>query len=306
MNTRRLQAIHLASLLLLAVAFLTASCDQKDLVYDGEDTTLRVVFDWQLAPNSAPEGMTILFFPADSRSMSWRFDIAGRDGGNVELLSGVYDVLAFNNDLPGVDFTDTDSFNLLSASPRAINDSLTSPTGMLYSAAMTRVAVFPECDGKPGTIRLLPDSISTLYHIRLDSVSGSQRIKTATAILHGPASSVRLSTQLNSTDSCLMAATLRIADGRPDCLETTAAALGAPDVATPRFRLEVIVTTSHGRYSKSFDVTEQVLNCKPHKNVYIYIIGLTIPEADTPDGYGDDVGIEVGVDGWQQIEIIYS
>lgn len=297
------KGIPIAILLLMAVALLTVSCDQKDLVFDGEDTTLRVVFDWQQAPDANPDGMTILFFPADTRSMSWRFDIPGRNGGDIELLSGIYDVLVFNNDLPGIDFTDTDSFNFLSATPRTLSDSLTSTTGMLYSAALTRVAVFPR-EGNLTSIRLKPDSISTVYNIRIDSVSGTQRIKTATAVLRGPASSVCLSTQCNSKDACAMSTLLSFDPDHPDRLRAKAAALGIPDIDNPRFQLEVILTTSHGRYSKTFDVTDQVVNSKTPKNVDIHIIGLLIPEADNPAD--ESVGISVGVDGWQQIEIIYS
>ena len=66
----------------------------------------------------------------------------------------------------------------------------------------------------------------------------------------------------------------------------------------------MIVTTSHGKYSKTFDVTDQVMNSKYPKDVYIHIKGLDIPEADTPSD--PDVGISVGVDGWQLIEITYS
>ncbi len=50
------------------------------------------------------------------------------------------------------------------------------------------------------------------------------------------------------------------------------------------------------------------MNSKHPKDVYINIKGLDIPEADdptNPDG-NSDVGISVGVDGWQLIEIFYS
>ena len=72
--------------------------------------------------------------------------------------------------------------------------------------------------------------------------------------------------------------------------------------------MEIIVTTSHGKYSKTFDVTDQIMNSMHPKDVYINIKGLDIPAADTPTNPDskDDVGISVGVDGCQLIEIIYS
>lgn len=294
-------------LFMLEAVLMVSACTQKELSRGGEDVRLRVQFDWQDALNADPEGMTLLFFPADDQSMSWRFDLQGRDGGEIELLSGVYNIVALNSDLPGVELSDTDSFGLISANARNYADSLTSPTGMLYSAILTEAAVFPS-EASTRTIRLKPDSLSTVYNIRLDSVSGTRRIKTATAVLKGTARSVCLSMQENSADTCCMASPLRIAPDNPERLETIAIGFGRPDLPEPRFYLEVIVTTSHGRYSKTFEVTGQVMNSKYPKNIDIYINGLVIPEADdptNPDG-DHDVGISVGVDGWQLIEIIYS
>ena len=307
MKNARSSILNRIPIILMGWMALLAACAEKDLVYGGEEVDVKVDFDWEDAIEAKPEGMTLIFFPADSSSMSWRFDIPGHDGGEIKMLSGVYNILAFNNDLPGVEFTNTDSYELFSAGARSVSDSLTSPTGMLYSATLREVALFPS-DGKTQFIRLKPASLSSVYHISLDSVSGMQRIKTATAILRGVARSVCLCVQRNSVDTCCMSMPLHIAPDRHDRLEAVAAGFGNPDVTDPGFYLDVIVTTSHARYSKTFDVTEQIVNSRHPKDVYINIKGLDIPAADTPadpDG-GHDVGISVGVDGWQLIEIIYS
>lgn len=298
-----------ASLLILtawAIGML-AACRQKDIVYFGEKVKVLVEFDWLNAEGADPEGMTILLFPADGMSKLWRFDIAGRDGGEIELLSGEYRVLAFNNDLPGVSFTDTDSYDKCSATARSSGDSLTYPTGMLYSAHLSTACIFSTGGSRP-VITLTPDSLSTVYHIRLDSVSGTERIKTANAVIKGLARSVNLQLQRNSEEVCSLSAPLHISPERRSILEAVTTGFGLPDIPRPQIILEVIVTTSHGKYSKSFDVTDQVMNCKHLKDVYINISGLDIPAADTPVDPDDnpDVGISVGVDGWQLIEIIYS
>lgn len=303
-NTRSSISNHISVLILTVWATLfVTSCAEKDLAFGGEDIQVRVEFDWENAPAANPEGMTLIFFPADGSSLSWKFDISEREGGDIELLSGVYNVLAFNNDLPGVEFSNTDSYDLFSASARSVAESLTSPTGMLYSAALTEVALF-RTDGGQKIIRMKPDSLSTVYHITIDSVSGTQRIKTANAVVRGIARSVCLRLQCNSADTCCMSAPLHIAPYCHDRLETIANGFGNPDIHDPRIYLDVIVTTSHGKYSKTFDVTDQIMNCKHPKDVYINIKGLDIPAADTPTD--SDVGISVGVDGWQLIEITYS
>lgn len=303
-DTRSRISSSITLILTVWATMLLAGCRQKELTFELEPLPVSVEYDWINAENAFPEGMTLLFFPTDGSSRPWRFDIGGREGGDIEIFPGDYSVISYNNDLPGVEFLDTDSYDRFSAAPCAVSDSLTTPTGMLYGAHLGHVSV-RNPQGRRQRIILTPDSLSTVYHIRLDSVSGTERIKTATAVLNGVASSVCLQRQCNSSSSCSLAAPLSISHERRYMLETVTTGLGNPDIADPRLTLEVIVTTSHGKYSKSFDVTGQVVNSFNPRDVYIYIKGLEIPAADNPAGDGD-VGISVGVDGWQVIEIIYS
>ena len=297
-----------AFIIAILAGSVLSSCLQKDLVCDNDPVKVMVDFEWINALQAHPEGMSVMFFPADENSKIWRFDISGRNGGEIEILSGIYNVIAVNNDLPGVKFSNTDSFSSFSANTLNINDSVTSPTGMLYAASLTGKILFNSGDRQALTICMVPDSLSTVYHIRLDSVSGTERIKTANAIIRGIARSVNVSHQRNSLDICSLSVPLHISSDDRSRLETVATGFGNPDIPDPRIILEVIVTTSHGKYSKTIDVTDQVMNSKYPKDVYINIKGLDIPATDSPtnpDG-NDDVGISVGVDGWQLIEINYS
>ncbi len=308
-RTRTLRSIFrripFVGMTLWAVLVL-AGCRQKDLICSLEPMIVGVEFDWQNAEGADPEGMTLLFFPVEESSQPWRFDISGCNGGDIEILPGRYRVLAFNNDLPGVEFTDKDSFDGFSAMVRIVSDTLAAPTGLLLSADLTDVGIRNTL-GRRQTLTLTPDSLSTIYHIRLDSVSGTERIKTAKAVLQGLARSVCLQLKCNSSESCCVVAPLQISSDDRSVLETVTTGFGTPDIPAPRIGLEVIVTTSHAVYKKFFDVTDQVMNCKHPRNVNINITGLDIPAADTPvNPGGEDVGISVGVDGWQVIEIIYS
>lgn len=285
-----------------AAGVLTA-CRQKDLVYAGEPVKVLVNFDWQMAAGADPEGMTLILLPADGTSRLWRFDIPGREGGEIELLSGVYNVLAYNSDSPGIRFTDTDSYERYSATSGSIGDSIVFPTGMLYAAHLSSAHIFNTGEGRP-VITLTPDSLTTVYHIRIDSVSGTERIKTASALLKGVASSVCLQSQRYSSEYRTLSAPLQINTEERFTLETVTTGFGVPDIPDPKMTLKIVVTTSHGKYLKSFDVTQQVMNSRYPKDVYINIKDLDIPAADTPTE--SDVGISVGVDGWQLIEITYS
>ena len=267
---------------------------------------VTVDFDWLHAEGAEPEDMTVLFFPADVDGRSWRFDIPGRDGGDVELFPGLYRVIAYNNDLPGVLMANTDSYDTCEATVRMTNDTLSQPTGMLYGANLSYVPVGSN-HGHPQAITLTPDSLATVYHIRMDSVSGTHRIKTARAVINGIASSVCLQLQRNSETTCCVSTTLQILPLARSTLEAVATGFGNPSVPNPRITLDVVVTTSHATYKKSFDVTDQVMNSSNPRDVNIYIQGMVIPEADLPDNPDEnDVGISVGVDGWQVIEITYS
>ena len=159
-----------AFLTMLAAALL-ASCRQKDIVSPDEMIRLMVDFNWRNAYEAEPEGMTVLFFPADGDSPSWRFDIPGR-GGEVELFPGLYRVLAYNNDLPGVVMANTDSYDICEATVRMMSDTLSHCTGMLYGASLSSVAI-GRGHGRLQAIRLTPDSLATVYHIRVDSVTVS-------------------------------------------------------------------------------------------------------------------------------------
>lgn len=291
----------------MSIGYFFSSCTQKDINYDYDPIKVAVEFEWNDAKYADPQGMTVLFFPANSESKSWRFDISGRNGGEVELLPGDYNVLAFNNDLPGIEFSDQNDFDLFSAVARSMSDSIAFPTGILYAANSRSFRVFNH-NGKRHLIRLAPDSLATVYHIRLDSVSGTERIKTASAMIKGIAKSVCLQLECNSIETCCVSAPLSIDPNCKTRLQTTTTGFGNPDIPHPTITLEIVATTSHAKYSKSFDVTDQVMNSNNPKDVYIYIQGLDIPAADSPtdpDG-NPNVGIAVGVDGWQLIEIIYS
>lgn len=311
MKEQRIRPVHKIPfpviIMIVGIGYFLSACSQKDVDYDVDMLKVAVEYDWTDAHHADPEGMTVLFFPADSESQSWRFDLPGSQGGEVEVLPGIYNILSFNNDLPGIDFTDKDYFNLFSAAARLISDSIATPPGMLYSAHSQSVRIY-NTNGRPHLIKLRPDSLSTVYHIRLDSVSGTQRIKTATALIKGLARSVCLQRGRNSKDTCCVSAPLYIDPACNTRLQTVTTGFGNPDVPKPKIFLEVIATTSHAKYSKSFDITDQVMNSKSTKDVYIVIKGLDIPAADPPtDPEGNpDVGISVGVDGWQLIEIIYS
>lgn len=96
---------------------LLVSCEHKELCYQHPHrATLRLVFEWQDAPDANPEGMCVFFYPVsedgidDGRRMV-RYDFMGKEGGEVELVEGRYRVIAYNNDTEACQFSGISSFD---------------------------------------------------------------------------------------------------------------------------------------------------------------------------------------------------
>lgn len=76
---------------------LATACEHKELCYHhAHMETVRVEFDWRYAPDADPAGMCVWFYPADGGQPS-RFDL-GKEGGNVTITRGDYNIITYNND----------------------------------------------------------------------------------------------------------------------------------------------------------------------------------------------------------------
>lgn len=107
----------LRNLLPLAAAWLLAACEHKDLCFDHPHTTyVDVVFDWNYAPDAEAdnevEGMCLWFYPmdGDKNPDPIYVNLKGMKGGKVEIPTGRYHVLYYNNDYRKVLFRGTDEF----------------------------------------------------------------------------------------------------------------------------------------------------------------------------------------------------
>ena len=85
--------------LLMVLSMIFVSCEHKELCYSHPHSTkVSVVFDWSQMPAAyTPGGMRVIFYPRSGGEEIVR-DFVGKRGGCVEIPSGVYDVVCFNND----------------------------------------------------------------------------------------------------------------------------------------------------------------------------------------------------------------
>lgn len=309
---------HISSwLFAILIMFMIVACSHKDILCPGDEPHgIEVRFEWDKAPSASPDGMTLYFFADMGKGRIWRFDISGRDGGSIELPVGQYHMLAFNNDRPDIIFTGTESYSAFKASLRSDGDYYRSG-GMLYGAKVDYVEVTPcgvtylsdeghikNCN--KGLIRCFPDSLTTMYTVIVKNIEGIERVKTAYARLNGIASELLLesNTPVNFPSDLMFK--LSVQKDR-QMFSGTAGAF-APGDRHKSYSLDIIVTRTDGKtFSKKFDVSNQVLNSPYRRTVIVTIDSISIPEGDIPDNPGDDVGgIEVGVEGWNIIEIDLS
>lgn len=305
----------LAFIPVLILAMAAVSCRHSEILCPGEAGGLvSVRFMWDNAPDADPDGMTLYFFPAGSDGQIWRFDIAGRDGGPVELPTGHYRLLAFNNDLAGVDFTSIDSYYDFTANARRTGQSSVRAPGMLYAATVESVEVTmcgvsyvkPDGCGKDcpkGLVRCYPRQLSTVYTVEVRNVEGTELLRSATATLEGLAPSIRLSDGLPLGSAVSETAALSLLPEEA-LLTGRTTGFGTAPGGGGLWLTVTAVRTDGKAFARRFDVTDQVVNSRNPLDVLIIIDGLSIPDDDMPPGPGEgDVGIDVGVDGWSEIVV---
>ncbi len=88
--------------MLATLAFLTQSCDHKDLCYRNEHhTELEIKFDWSNAPDAQPRTMVVQLFRMDG-SHYQRREFTSREGGKISIESGEYKILFHNGEMESV------------------------------------------------------------------------------------------------------------------------------------------------------------------------------------------------------------
>lgn len=300
--------------LVLLVLTAITSCRHKELLYPDPEE-VKVVFEWDNASGADVDGMALFFYPLDGHSRIWRFDIAGRDGGAVTLPCGTYELIACNNDLPGITLEDTQSPATILASARrpasGKETGVYAGTGMLYRGEINRLevtpcgvryisatGVFKDCAYR--TVRCRPDSMSTVYTVNFTNVSGIERMRSAFVALEGVSPSILLESGRPSDISAALAIDMVPApDGAS--ISGGGCAFAPVDLATAGFGLRLQIMLANGKtLARDIELKPENLNIISRHNVLITVDGLSIPD----DGSSGDIGdMDVIVDGWEVIEI---
>lgn len=307
--------------ILLFVSLLLTSCNHKEiLTLDGVRREINVSFDWQYAEHERVDGMTVYCYSLDEGGEDWRFELAGCEGGKIELPPGHYRVVAYNNDLPGVMMTRTESYYTITACARKKTESTYMQTGTMYLSEIPELDVLPcgisyidasgkRTSGPDKPMICTPDTLTTLYEVCLGDIKGLENVVSAGFMLEGIACQTKLCNGDCEGITADVQSVLRIEEGKSegDCLSGFLTGFGIP-AENPRIMLNIRIELADGKWiSKSMDVTAQVAASPYRHHVIIKIDGLELPDMPvTPPDPDQDVGMDVEVDGWTVIEIDYE
>ena len=296
---------------LAALVCIAVSCGHKEIDCPATANGIEILFEWDNARDADIEGMTLYFYPTDGHNRIWRFDIAGRDGGHIELPSGTYRMIACNNDLPGISLEDTSSAaTIMATASHKVADGVYASTGMLYGAIVEQLEITPcgvsylrsdgtvkEC-GK-GLVRCRPDTLATKYTVSISNVIGIEGVRTVEAEFGPVYSSMYLDSRLPADAKQRLYLNMTA-----DRLQNNLTGYGcAFSPAQPEKNgssiLLRIVKSDNERNIKIIEISPKDMNIITPHNVLIKIDGI-----DISDGEKDNVGnIDANVDGWTVIDI---
>ena len=304
---------------LVAAMVLTLSCEHKELIYDVDWTVaLTVNFDWTKAPEANPDGMSVYFFDLDNPGQRpERYDMIGRNGGRIKIVPGNYNCVCINNDVENILFQNDRSFEDYSIYTRKItmesgmnintrftvqtrgeepadNNCIMSPdscwTGILRNVEVKKgevgrsITFVPEISVVTIDVRIINASniqYSTEFGGTLDNMAGGFRMSDCSVIQQKTSYSFPL-----------------YSDG-VSRLSTTFTVFGYDRAAMLPHTLKVYAKLPDGReWTKTFDVTDQILNAPDQKHIIITLSGLEVPK---PIVNGS--GFRPQVDDWLTKEI---
>lgn len=134
------------------------SCKYKDLCYQHPHyVDVNVQFDWKNDPEAQPEGMTVIFYNVDDPTAEpVRYDLPGRDGGSVRLMTGRYRAVAYNYGTETILYRNTEAIATYEAYTR--ESSIGEGTHMPYGE-------LPRGEGKDSEVVILePDMLWGATH----------------------------------------------------------------------------------------------------------------------------------------------
>lgn len=317
--------MHLSKYIKLLLGVVSGSTLVTGCIYDDTDHCewmyyMRIIVEnhWENAPDASPEGIAYFFFPEDGND-PWRFDLPGKDGGEIKIPTGRYNLLMVNDDTSVVTFSNENSYSEMSASTVSgtlfsgadLSESDIAKLPELSDIKDQKVCVCPEMmwsyavDGidieltdDDIIVPTYPRRIVCNYHYDITGVKNLDGVARMSGAISGMAESICLSNLEHSSEAALLP--LEAQKKGDDVIHGDFLTYGL--TSTPgmsNYLLLFVKLTDGKQYIYKFDVTAQTINAPDPMNVRIRIDGLNLPESIP----GDTGAFDVSVDGWSTIVI---
>ncbi len=318
---------------------LLSGCEHKELCYQHPHVGhIRVVFDWRYAPDASPAGMCVLFYPVGGGEPV-RYDFRGTDGGEVQLRSGNYLVMCYNNDTEAVLFGGTDNFfdysfytrtgnvlepiygNAANYAPRTDDERVVICPDQMWGAIATEVEVgdfgvryLSHHDGGRATpievpitdeqvIVLYPHELTCTYTYEVRNVSNLKHVSQMCASLSGMSGRLTMCNEMLDAESVTLPFEA-FSDGNSTIYGKFYTFGRSTDNPERNRLLLYIILDDGGKFlygsdADRFDVTDQVLSAPDRRHVHLIVDGLDLPQP-IENGHG----FNPSVDDWQEVHEI--
>lgn len=312
---------------------LSASCEYKDLCYDHNHwANVRIVFDWQHAPEAITKattettgaGMTVLFYDDETATSHEpvRYDLPGREGGNVRLLPGTYQALSYNYDTETILYRGMELENTLEAYTRLSSigeGTMMSRTDMPRANNTEQEPVILEPDplwaatsetfmvnigDETRTVTMQPQTRVCEITITIHNVPNLQYSSQFGGALSGLAPSVWMASGQIGEGTATQAFSASAID--QNTLEMHFRTFGhcprrGEGITNPHILTIYAILADGSKWYYTYDVSQQMHNPKQNPDdhhVYIELDDLPVPK---PIVNGS--GFQPTIDGWQGVEI---
>ena len=287
--------------LLMVLSMIVVSCEHKELCYSHPHSAkVSVEFEWSQMPAAySPGGMRVIFYPRNGGEEIVR-DFVGEKGGCVEIPSGVYDVVCFNNDTQRVKYNGADGFSSIAATTGVaqVGDVKAFRTPD-YLCGGRMVAV--EVEVKIGCEQIIVLPVAPMvcrYTYTVRGVKNLQNFSECVAVQRAMCSEYSVGgdneIQESKADICFAM------ERNDDVITGWCYTFGAADCDV--YKTILYIRTASGKMVKGeYDVTQQINSQKGNlKNVDIVID--TDLDLDKHGGNSGNFGFDPSVDEWGDIE----
>jgi len=301
---------------------LLTSCDYKELCYDHNHiANVKVIFDWTDARDADVESMTVLFYNEDAPSDApIRYDLS-RDGGMVNLQSGKWIAVAYNNDTETIllrgqaspstleaytresSIEEGTQINTRIAMPRAANtegEPVILEPDMLYGALGEPLILSP--NDESATLILRPEARVTEVEITIHDVPNLEYASQFGGAVTGLAPSVMMASGAVGGGCATEAFTCHVIDNTTLQMKFRIFGHCPNDILNAHLLTIYAILSDGTKWYYTTDITTKMHEASQEEETNHYI-KIDLEELPIPEPIAQDSGLKPSVDGWQNIEI---